>query len=153
MESGVFNYDLFTGLYISQYTNLDAKQLFEEKKQGSWQNILAAKNIPAPFQENIVYTNIMKGDEAEKVSEIIIHEMFQELFDITEDKQDLLIKQGFTTKEIAFICTLAHHVQIPTESITTLYLEKGQSWSEIANHYGLSPTDAGKVAEQLPEIK
>ncbi|MDW7772548.1 MAG: hypothetical protein SCH71_06620 [Desulfobulbaceae bacterium] len=147
MKGGVHNEDLLIALYAGSRMGLEATDLLAEKKDGSWQQVLAEKQVPQSLRHDELYNRIREGLPVEDAAGDIIREILNDRFGIMPESFAALVRQGASLREIALIFTLAEHVRTTPETIFSQYHDWGFSWSQIAHNFGLQPADVGKLAD------
>jgi hypothetical protein len=154
MKGGVSSDELFVGLYVSQCTGTDVNDLLAQKRKKNWQQVLSSLKVQVQSRDNCKQIEPLKNGLPEtKTAENIIQKMLKDHFTISDQALQSLREQDLTSKEISLVLTLASHLDVKPDVISTQYRQKKFSWSEIAYNFGLEPAEVGKLQVVSPSTK
>ncbi len=145
MKGGVNGDDLLIGLYVSANTSTPLDILLSIRDNGgSWQDILQAPNLKEKGAADAVLSAIRKGAKTEEITRMITDDMLCTEYSCSRQDLDYLQKYNLSDKETGLVFALNKQTGTSLEKIVEMYRQQKMSWSEIANHFNLSPAEVGK---------
>ena len=149
MQHGVGSADLITALYLSRVLDTDFQQFLKERATGlSWQQIVSSAEINASRKKDEVLLALSVGNE-ESATARASSAVIKGCFSVSENKIKEFRSAGLDDKMIVVLLALSHECGRLPEELATDYLDKGQSWSEIAASCAITPGQIGKKIEAL----
>lgn len=149
MQHGVDSADLLTALYLSRVLDADFQQFLKKRASGlSWQQITASIKINSSKKNDAVVAALSAGKE-ESATALASAKVIEGSFRVSEDKIKELRATALNDKMITLLLALSHECGKSPEELATGYLDKGQSWGEIAASCAIAPGEIGKKIEAI----
>ncbi|MEA3548525.1 MAG: hypothetical protein U9R66_12770 [Thermodesulfobacteriota bacterium] len=149
MQHGVGSADLLTALYLSRILDTDFQQFLKERATGlSWQQIVSSAEINSSRKKDKVVLALSAGNE-ESATARASAAVIEDCFSVSENKIKEFRANGLDDKMIVVLLALSHECARSPEELASGYLDKGQSWSEIAASCAITPGQIGKKIEAL----
>lgn len=152
MEGGVHPDDLLIGLYVSRAGKADLRSMVITLKHGgTWKEILSSVSIHRSGGTDKIFDSIAAaGDDKTEAVEAVTADLLKEFFGISDTDILGLRKEGATGREMTLIYLLEKYGKPETKAVDILrmYTRQGMSWGEIANSFGLTPKETGKLLAQ-----
>ncbi len=149
MQHGVSSADLVTALYLSRILDADFQQFLKERATGlSWQQIVSSVDINASQKKDEVVLALSSGNE-ESATARASSAVIEGCFSVSENKIEEFRATGLDDKMIVVLLALSQECGRTSEELATGYLNKGQSWSEMAASCAITPGQIGKRIEAL----
>ena len=149
MQHGVSSADLLTALYLSRILDADFQQFLKERATGlSWQQIVSSVEINSSGKKDKVVLALRAGNE-ESATARASAAVIEGCFSVSENKITEFRAKGLDDKMIVVLLALSHECVRSPEELASGYLDKGQSWSEIAASCAITPGQIGKKIEAL----
>jgi hypothetical protein len=145
MKGGVNGNDLLVGLYISALANKPLNLLLSIRDNGgTWKKILKATGIQTTATSDPVLAALAAGNNTDTLAGMITNYMLN----IRYSCPHATIQQGranaLGNKELSLLFALQEQTGTPTKQLVEMYKRQKMSWSEIANHFRLTPGQVGK---------
>ena len=149
MQHGVGSADLVTALYMSRVLDTKFQQLLKKRATGlSWQEIVNSAGIYAGRKKDDMLLALSAGNE-ESAAARASAEMIKGCFSVSHEKIKHFRSSGLNDKMIVILLALSHECGRSPEELAAGYLDKGQSWGEIAESCAITPGQIGKKIETL----
>ncbi len=149
MQGGVHPDDLLIGLYVAREGKADLKGLLDIlKREGTWEHVLSSGSVQRSPDTDVIFNGIATvGDEKSKAVEIVTDELLKEFFAIPDMEIADLRKEGANGREITLVYLLERYGKPKKKAMDILKMSTQQqkSWGEIANSFGLTPKETGKL--------
>ncbi len=147
MKEGIAPDDLIIGLYLARESHTDLDLLLATMNNGgSWQQILASEKMKEMAADNKTLAKISQGEKITQAAKEIIGQMIADSFQLKPEKISAHRQEGLSEKEIILLYTLANYQkQMSFEQILAMKKNNGMSWSQIADTFGLSPKETGRL--------
>ncbi|MBU1232538.1 MAG: hypothetical protein KKD01_14470 [Proteobacteria bacterium] len=149
MKGGVEPDDLLIALYVARACHVKLNVLLAILDNGgNWQQILESESILKQGCSKDVF-----GDhiDIDKKKEVVVGrvtgQLLKEYYGVLTDDIIALRKKGASDREIALLFNLERYGGIKRNAaeILEMYRQQHMSWGEIAQSYGLSPEETGKI--------
>ena len=142
MRMGVVGEDLITSLYLGQLLERDFQKILTHRSNGqSWAQIVSAEELKGKREQDPVLSVINKNGSDQDVSRSATAMLASSYFSLPSGIIEKYRDSGFSDKEIVLVLGLSVRSGEPVENVFALYRDKGQSWGEITNSFGIAPGD------------
>ncbi len=145
MKGGINGDDLLIGLYVSARTSTQLDILLSIRDNGgSWQDILQAPNLKEKGTADAVLSAIRSGAQTGAITRMITDYMLRSKYGCSKQVLDDLRKYNLSDKETGLVFALNKQTGTSLNKLVEMYQQQKMSWSEIAHHFKLSPSEVGK---------
>ncbi|MCK5195887.1 MAG: hypothetical protein KAQ71_18890, partial [Desulfobulbaceae bacterium] len=142
MRMGVGGEDLITSLYLGQLLERDFQKILTHRSNGqSWIQIVSADELKGKEEIDPVLSVINKNGSDQDVSSSATAMLAGSYFSLPSGIIEKYRDSGFSDKEIVLVLGLSVRSGQPVKNVFALYKDKGQSWGEITNSFGIAPGD------------
>ena len=146
MKGGINQDDLLVGLKTAQVSGEELDLLLGQRAKGdSWQTILSTPARAAFVKQDEVLKSIQSGNHAKEAGQRVADAIISDFFNIPVEVVSSFRSTGLSEKEITLILILSARKQKNSRELAALYLQQGQSWSEIAFNLNIMPKAAGRL--------
>lgn len=146
MKGGIQQHDLLIALKISQDFGIDLEKIVGHHQQHhSWQTIDADFTTLAKDRDNEFLTMIRAGRPVVELGQTVADEMIADFYEMPLKTVASFRQKGLNEKEITLLFLLACKQRTQPEDILVQVKHHGQSWSETAHKFGISPAMAGQL--------
>ncbi len=145
MKGGINGDDLLIGLYVSARSSTPLDILLSIRDNGgSWQDILQAPNLKEKGTADAVLSAIRSGAKTGEITRMITDNMLCSKYHCSRQDLDDLQKYNLSDKETGLVFALNKQTGTSLEKLIAMYQQQKMSWSEIADHFKLTPAEVGK---------
>lgn len=151
MKGGINPDTLLIALYVAKEGGVELDNVLAILEHGgSWQQVFSSASLKGSVEAKKTFAEITatKGNDA-AAAEIVTDQLLQSYFGMGEEEIAALHKEGATGRESVLVNILARHSSRdsrPTD-ILTMHSRQQKSWGEIANYFGFTPKETGKLLE------
>jgi hypothetical protein len=149
MRGGVDPDTLLIALYVAKEGGVPLDDILTVlEHEVSWGEIFASSSINANIRAKKVFAEIetAKGDDA-VAAEIVTDQLLKSYFGMQDDAIDTLHKEGATGREVVLVNILGRNNTRNSSpaDILTMHSKQKMSWGEIADFFGFTARDTGKL--------
>ena len=149
MKGGVSHMDLIVALRVAKASGSDLKMILDMKKNGqTWQNILENSTMANGIKNDNLLYKLKAGRPLNEVGGKIADSLIVDFYKADGEVVKQMRSSGLNEKEMALVFIVANKSGASPMALAELYSKQGKSWSEIANDFGIGPTQAGKLILQ-----
>ena len=152
MQGAVQPEDLLVGLYVARAVKTDVRDLLALVNSGmTWKQILESKGIkPSSENEKVFDSIIDPGKDKKKAVEAVTDDLVKEFFGVSGGEIKGLREEGANGREVTLVYILEKRGKVGKKAfdILQMHTRKGMSWGEIADSFGLTPKQTGKLLVQ-----
>jgi hypothetical protein len=149
MKGGIDPDTLLIALYVAKEGAVDLDNVLAIVEHGgSWEQVFSSASLQGSARAKEIFTEITatKGDNV-AAAEIVTDQLLQSYFGMEKDEIISFHKEGATGRESVLVNILAGHSSResrPTD-ILTMHSRQQKSWGEIANYFGFTPKETGRL--------
>lgn len=144
MQGGVDGQDLTTSLYLGKLLDMDFQKILSLRSNGqSWFRITAEASVKDTTEP--VLTVISRNGSSQDVASAVAAILISRYFSIPIEGIEIYRQRDLSDKEIVLILGLSMRSGETADALADLYAEKGKSWGEIANSFGIAAGDIGTL--------
>ncbi len=148
MKGGFHQDDLLIALRLSRDFSLDLQELVSLRQQGyPWKDIVSKFKQLSGVSGNTLLDGIRTGKPTTELGQEVADAMVADFYGISKGKVKKLRDIGFDAKKTTLLFLLVHTARVKPDEIVNRVRHKGESWSEIAHDFDISPAMAGKLIE------
>ena len=152
MQGAVQPEDLLVGLYVARAAKTDVRDLLALVNSGmTWKQIIESKGIkPSSENEKVFDSIIDPGKDKKKAVEAVTDDLVKEFFGVSGGEIKGLREEGANGREVTLVYILEKRGKVGKKAfdILQMHTRKGMSWGEIADSFGLTPKQTGKLLVQ-----
>jgi hypothetical protein len=149
MQGAVGPDDLLIGLYIARVEKVELKSLLGILDNGgTWQQIFSSISLQNRGEDEVVLKTLQAvGDDKKAAVELITDQLLKEFFKISDSAIDGLRQAGGTGRGITLSYLLEKYgnPKKTASDILAMYTKEKKSWGEVANFFGLTPKETGRL--------
>ncbi len=149
MKGGVDPDALLIALYIAKEGDVQFDNVLAVVENGgTWEQVLNSGSVQGGPHAKEVFKAIADAmDNQDEVVAIVTNEMLKSYFDLKGTEIAKLRKEKVSGRELVLVNILAQHSKRVTSAteVLTMYTRQQKSWSEIANYFGFTPKEMGKL--------
>ncbi|MCK5683659.1 hypothetical protein KAJ27_06040 [bacterium] len=149
MQGGVHPDDLLIGLFVAQAANVELNSLLAILDNGgTWKQMFSSESIKSIIDNNKSLAAVRTALDTEgKAVEVVTDELLKKFFKIRNSDITALRKEGASGREITLVYLLERYGKrdIPSVDILKMHTRMNKSWGEIANFFGLTPKETGRL--------
>lgn len=149
MKGGVHPDDLLIGFFVARAAQVELDSVLAILDNGgTWQQILASESIQNEADKKQSLAAVQEALKTEGLAvEVVTNELLKDFFEISDTDIAKLRKEGANGREITLVYLLERYGKrdITAYDILTMHTRKNKSWGEIANFFGLTPKETGRL--------
>jgi len=152
MKGAIDPDDLLIGLFVERAGGVDFNTLLAVLDNGgTWSQILESESIVSDEKHEKSLNALRRAVASNAdLTESVIDQMLKEFFAISDHDIMVLRKEGASGRELTLIYLLERYGKrdMVAADILSLHIRKKKSWGEIANYFGFTPKETGKLLQE-----
>jgi len=149
MQKGVDGKELTTSLYLGKILAVDFNTILSRhSKKQSWKEIVASVDFPKNEKYPVIEM-IRKNGSDQDISHLAAKMVISKYFAIPAVSITKYNDQGLSDKEVVLVMGLSSRSGQAVDFIVSQYADKGKSWGEIADSYGIAAAEIGAIISSL----
>lgn len=153
MQKGVDGQVLTISLYLGKILGVDFNTILSRhSEEKSWKEIVASVDSQKKEKYPVIEV-ISKNGNDQDISRIVAKMVISKYFAIPPVSITKYRDQGLSDKEVVFSLGLSSRSGQAVDTIVSQYADKGKSWGEIADLYGIAAGEIGAIISSLYAVE